>query len=92
MPPPRGVLACLFHIADYTLFRAGGNKRWPTGHHDWETTMFDYFDAPLMPLPKHWTRRVRSAVLHVISLARMAGAEVRGWAVNSPIARLRLAA
>jgi transposase InsO family protein len=31
-------------------------------------------------------------VLHAIALARLALAEVRGWAVNSPIARLRLAA
>jgi putative transposase len=54
--------------------------------------MLDHLDAPLFPLPKHWTRFVRSAVLHVISLARMASASVRGWAVNSPIARLRLAA
>jgi len=29
-------------------------------------------------LPKHWTRRVRSAVRHVTALARFAAAHVRG--------------
>jgi len=48
--------------------------------------------GPDLFLPKHWHRHVRSAVLHTIALARLALAEVRGWAVNSPIARLRLAA
>jgi transposase InsO family protein len=48
--------------------------------------------TPAVPLPKGWPCHVRSAVLHVISLARLASASVRGWAVNSPIARLRLAA
>jgi hypothetical protein len=54
--------------------------------------MLDYLETPHVPLPRHWTRHVRSAVLHVISLARFVMAEVRGWAINSPIARLRLAA
>ena len=48
--------------------------------------------CPDLFLPKHWHRHVRSAVLHAIALARLALAEVRGWAVNSPIARLRLMA
>jgi transposase InsO family protein len=48
--------------------------------------------GPDLFLPKHWHRHVRSAVLHTMALARLALAEVRGWAVNSPIARLRLAA
>jgi hypothetical protein len=52
--------------------------------------MLDHFAAPAVPLPKHW--HLRSAVLHIIALARFAAAHVRGWAVNSPIARLRLAA
>jgi hypothetical protein len=54
--------------------------------------MLDHFAAPTVPLPTHWHRHVRSAVLHVIALARLAAAEVRGWAVNSPVTRLRLAA
>ncbi len=43
-------------------------------------------------LPKGWHRRVKSAMLHVISLAQYSMAYTRGWAVNSPIARLRLKA
>jgi len=54
--------------------------------------MLDHLEAPPVLLPRHWTRCVRSAVLHLIALARFAAAHVRGWAVNSPIARLRLAA
>src|SRR5436309_2594083 len=45
-----------------------------------------------MALPKSWTRRVRSAVLHVVSLAQYSLAYVRGWAVNSTDPRLRLKA
>ena len=37
---------------------------------------------PPIPLPKGWQRHVRSAVLHVISLAQFAVAHTRGWAVN----------
>jgi len=54
--------------------------------------MLDHFAAPAVPLPKPWSDCVKSAVLHVIALARLATAHVRGWSVNSPIARLRLAA
>jgi hypothetical protein len=53
--------------------------------------MLDHLDAPTVPLPKQWVRHVRSAALHIIGLARLAAAEVRGWAVNSPVARLPLA-
>ena len=34
---------------------------------------------PRIPLPKGWNRHVRSAVLHVISLAQFAVAYTRGW-------------
>jgi hypothetical protein len=44
------------------------------------------------PLPRHWTRSVRSAVLHSISLAQLALAYTRGWAANCPNARIRLKA
>ena len=40
-------------------------------------------------LPRRWSRRVKSAMLHVISLAQYATVYTRSWAVNSPIARLR---
>ena len=48
--------------------------------------------TPTVPLPHHWSRHVRSAVLHVIALARYATAEVRGWAANSLNPRVYLAA
>ena len=35
---------------------------------------------PDIPLPKGWPKRVKSAVLHVISLAHYALASAQGWA------------
>ena len=43
-----------------------------------------------IPLPKSWPRSVKSAMLHVISLAEFAMAYTRGWAANCPNARVRL--
>ena len=43
-------------------------------------------------LPRGWPQSVKSATLHVISLAQFSMAYTRGWAVNCPIARLRLKA
>ena len=40
-----------------------------------------------LPLPHGWPERVKSAMLHVTSLAQYAVAYTRGWAVNSRIAR-----
>jgi putative transposase len=54
--------------------------------------MLDHFAAPAAPLPKHWRRSVRSAVLHVIALARWAAVQVRGWAAGSMNPRVYLAA
>lgn len=45
-----------------------------------------------IPLPHGWPQRVKSAMLHVISLAQFALAYTRGWAANSQIARVRLKA
>ncbi|MGB2822510.1 MAG: hypothetical protein WBF17_16110, partial [Phycisphaerae bacterium] len=45
-----------------------------------------------IPLPSGWTQNVKSAVLHVISLAHYAITCARGWAANSINARVRLAA
>ena len=42
------------------------------------------------PLPKSWPRRVRSAMLHVISLAQYAAICTRSWAADSSNARMRL--
>jgi len=49
-------------------------------------------DLPRMLLPRGWPQRVRSAVLHVIALAQYVMIYTRGWAADSPIARLRLKA
>jgi len=45
-----------------------------------------------MPLPSGWTENVKSAIVHVISLAHYAIACARGWAGNSINARVRLTA
>ncbi len=47
---------------------------------------------PDVPLPSGWAKNVKSAVLHVISMAHYAIACARGWAANSINARVRLAA
>ena len=44
------------------------------------------------PLPDTWPATVKSAVLHVISLAQFAAAHTRGWAADSVNARVRLKA
>lgn len=43
-----------------------------------------------IPLPKGWPRRVRSAVIEVISLAHLSLIATRSWAANSWNARIRL--
>ena len=48
--------------------------------------------APNVPLPKHWKKHVKSAILHVISLAQYATAYTRSWAADSRNARVRLTA
>jgi len=45
---------------------------------------------PTIPLPKQWPRRVRSGVLHAISLAHFSVTFTRSWAANSWNARIRL--
>ncbi len=47
---------------------------------------------PKIPLPRGWLRSVKVAMLHAISLAQFGMACIRGWAVNSPISRIRLKA
>ena len=49
-------------------------------------------NLPKIPLPRDWPCRVKSAILHVISLAQFATAYTRSWAVNSQVARVRLKA
>ena len=48
--------------------------------------------SPTIPLPRSWTSRVKSAILHAISLAQFTMAHTRGWAANSPNSRIRLKA
>ena len=48
--------------------------------------------SPEIPLPRGWSSRVKSAILHVISLAQFTLAYTRGWAANSPNSRIRLKA
>ena len=43
-------------------------------------------------IPKDWTVRVRTALLHVIALAQYAAVYTRAWAANSSNARVRLQA
>ena len=45
-----------------------------------------------IPLPKGWKQYVRSAVLHVISLAQYATVYTRSWASDSTNSRVRLKA
>lgn len=47
-------------------------------------------NAPRIPLPKSWNKQVRSAMLHVISLAQYATVYTRSWAADSRNARVRL--
>ncbi|MEE9294615.1 MAG: hypothetical protein V3W34_06615 [Phycisphaerae bacterium] len=54
--------------------------------------MTKHTNPPRIPLPRGWPRRVKSAMLHVISLAQYSMAYTRGWAANSPVARVRLKA
>ena len=49
-------------------------------------------NPPRIPLPKSWTRHVRLAMLHVISLAQFATVYTRSWAVDSVNGRVRLKA
>ena len=44
----------------------------------------------LIPLPKAWPLRVRSAVIHTISLSRTSLIHTRSWAANHFNARIRL--
>lgn len=49
-------------------------------------------ESPRVPLPKSWKSHVRSAMLHVISLAQYAAVYTRSWAVDSMNGRVRLKA
>ena len=48
--------------------------------------------SSVIPLPRAWPSRVKSAILHVISLAQFTVAYTRGWAADSVNSRIRLKA
>ena len=47
--------------------------------------MAEHKNPPEISLPRGWPRRVKSAMLHVISLAQFALAYTRGWCVGPAI-------
>jgi transposase InsO family protein len=47
---------------------------------------------PAIPLPRAWSSRVKSGILHVLSLAQFTLAYTRGWAADSVNTRVRLRA
>ncbi len=47
---------------------------------------------PTIPLPKGWPSHVKSAVLHIISLAHFSITHARGWAANSVSERVQTTA
>ena len=49
-------------------------------------------NLPKIPLPKGWSHHVKSAMIHILSLAQFTIAYTRSWAVDSRITRVRLKA
>jgi transposase InsO family protein len=47
--------------------------------------------SPKLTLPHDWPKSVKSAFVCAVAMARRALVQSRGWCVNSPIARVRLA-
>ena len=54
--------------------------------------MYAKDNAPKIALPRGWNDNVKSAMLHVISLAQFGMAYTHGWAANSINSRIRLKA
>ena len=48
--------------------------------------------TPTIPLPRGWNQKVRSAVLHVLSLAQYSAVYTRSWAADGANQRVRLKA
>jgi hypothetical protein len=46
----------------------------------------------LPPLPKAWSKHVKSAFVHAVTLAHQALTVSRAWCANSPLERVRLRA
>ena len=49
-------------------------------------------EPPTIALLKSWAKHVRTAMLHVVSLAQYATAYMRSWAADNTNARLRMKA
>ena len=47
---------------------------------------------PQIPLPRSWDTHVKTAILHVVALARYALTYSRSWAADSTNQRIRLKA
>ena len=47
---------------------------------------------PKIPLPRGWSNCVKSAMLHILSLAHFTITYIRSWAIDSRITRIRLQA
>ena len=45
-----------------------------------------------IPLPKNWSQHATFALVCASALGRAVVTEVRGWAINSPVERVRLRA
>lgn len=54
--------------------------------------MSHHYSAKDLPLPKGWGDGLKNAVIHTIALASYSITYARGWAINSRIQRVRLAA
>src|SRR5262245_32893935 len=50
------------------------------------------FRARTIPLPRAWPEHARGAAIQALAMAHFIATHVRGWCVDSRIARVRLAA
>ena len=54
--------------------------------------MLSHFSLRDIPLPRNWSENLKTALLHVVSLAHLANIHARGAVANSLTPRVRLAA
>jgi len=74
--PSSGVITCLF-TGTYGRFRGVCSQLLS------ESDLPENHGCPNLFLPNHWSRHVKSALLHVISLARLACVHTWKWAAGS---------
>ena len=85
--------------ASFGSFRAGrnsgkGSSLWYAsrncfGRGTWSLAIPAKPSSPEIPLPRGWPSRVKSAILHVISLGQFTLAYTRGWAATPSCSRSR---